>query len=330
MNVVSHDRINLITDAKMPFLSQALDPKQVQKQFSQTLPIAKNTQLQRIQVIRHKQGRRCLIEYDLINQQKQTITLIGKIRAKGTDLHSYHLQQALRQTGFTEDSADGIAVPEPIGVIPKWHMWLQRKVSGAIATQALLQPNGITLAQRIAEAAHKLHQANIPPHRRHTSSDELRILQERIPLVMQDHPEWKARLERVLEFCKELTQTIPEPKRCGIHRDFYPDQVIVNGDRLYLIDLDLYCESNPAIDIGNFIGHIKEQSLREFGDSEQLSEHEIALKERFFQLAGNEFQPAIESYITLTLVRHIHISTLFPERRPFTEALLSLCEKRLF
>jgi hypothetical protein len=31
----------------------------------------------------------------------------------------------------------------------------------------------------------------------------------------------------------------------------------------------------------------------------------------------------------LTLVRHIFLSTRFPERRPWTEPLLDLCEERL-
>src|SRR2546426_9353652 len=38
--------------------------------------------------------------------------------------------------------------------------------------------------------------------------------------------------------------------------------VIVNGERLFLLDFDLYCEGDPALDIGNFLGHITEQSLR--------------------------------------------------------------------
>lgn len=329
MDVLNRDRITQPIDAKMPFLPEALDPEQVQQQFSQSLAIAKNAQVQRIQLIRHKLGRRCLIEYDLRDQQGKIMTLIGKIRAKGTDVRSYEVQQALYQSGFREDSADGIAVPEPLGVIPEWQMWIQRKVSGTVATQLLLEPNGSMLAKRIAEAAHKLHQSNVPARRRHTMSDELKILQERIPLVLQDHPQWQARLTRVLAACQQLGQITPEHKRCGIHRDFYPDQVIVSGDRIYLIDLDLYCESNPAIDVGNFIAHIKEQSLRIFGDPHRLMSCETALKERFMQLSGHELQTAIESYITLTLVRHIYISTQFPERRAFTEALLNLCEQRL-
>jgi len=160
-------------------------------------------------------------------------------------------------------------------------------------------------------------------------SDELRILHERIPLVTQQYPQWEKRLERIIEASNHLGENTPEPKCCGIHRDFYPDQVIINNSRLYLIDLDLYCEGNPALDIGNFIGHIQEYSLRTFGNSQVLQEYENVLAERFIQLTSDKFLTAIQSYTTLTLVRHIHISTQFAERRHFTEALLNLCEQRL-
>jgi thiamine kinase-like enzyme len=329
MTVFVSDRFNSVTDLKMPFLSAALDPLEVQQRFTQYLPIVENAQLQKIQVIRHKPGRRCLIEYELLNNHGQTITLIGKIRAKGTDFNSYELQKSLWQKGFADDSADGISVPQPVGIIPEWQMWLQRKVQGAFATQFLTQTNTSFLAKRIAEVAHKLHQTNISPRRSHTMSDELRILNERIPLVMQQYPEWKKRLEQILAASNYLGENTPEQKHCGIHRDFYPDQVIINGSRLYLIDLDLYCEGNPAIDIGNFIAHIKEYSLRILGNSEALSDWETALTEKFIQLTSEEFKTSIESYVTLTLVRHIYISTQFLERRFSTETLLNLCEQRL-
>ncbi|MBE9198520.1 phosphotransferase [Nodularia sp. LEGE 06071] len=314
----------------MPFLSAAIDRLQVEECFSRCLVKAQNMHLQKIEVIRHKPGRRCLIEYEFIHDSGEIMTLIGKVRAKGTDYHSYELQKSLWDAGFADDSDDGISVPEPVGIIPEWQMWLQRKVEGDIATRFLTQNNNnILIAKRIAEVAHKLHQTNIPPRRSHTMSDELRILHERLPLVIQQYPEWQARLEKILEKCDHLGQNTPEAKPCGIHRDFYPDQVIIHNSRLYLIDLDLYCEGNPALDIGNYIGHIKEYSLRTFGNSEALHECEKTLTQTFLQLTKDKSPLAIETYTTLTLVRHIQISTQFPERRPFTPALLNLCEQRL-
>ncbi|MBD2344556.1 phosphotransferase family protein [Anabaena subtropica] len=317
------------SDEKMPFLADAVDRVRVEECFEGCLDIAKNCRVQNVRVIRHKLGRRCLIEYELINNAGEIITLIGKVRAKGTDFHSYELQKSLWESGFADDSPDGISVPEPVGIIPEWQMWLQRKVEGVTATQLLSQANGILPAKLIAEAAYKLHQVNIIPRRSHTMSDELRILHERIPLVMEQYPQWQARLKRILAASDDLGEKTSELKCCGIHRDFYHDQVIINNSRLYLIDLDLYCIGNPAVDIGNFIAHLQEYSLRTFGNSQALQEYANILTTRFIQLTGDEFLPAIEAYTTLTLVRHIHISTLFIERRLFTERLLHLCEQRL-
>jgi hypothetical protein len=365
------DPFNVAADPKMPFVARAIDPLNVHQQFTKCLshissltnvettplsspllrgetsslpllrgglgwgqtPISKNINLCAIRVIRHKPGRRCLIEYDLEienpDASSQVITLIGKVRAKGTDTNSYQLQQSLWNAGFSDNSEDCISVPEPIGIVPEFQMWLQRKVPGEIATKLLAKQNGIALAKRITEASHKLHQAGIPPKRRHTIADELRILHERLPMVAQIYPHLQKRLEQVLEACEQLGAATPEAQLLGIHRDFYPDQVIVDGNRLYLLDLDLYCEGNPGLDIGNFIGHITEQSLRTLGSPDALAEQEVALEERFVELSGEANRAAIHSYTTLTLVRHIYISTQIAERRPFTEALLELCEQRL-
>ncbi|WP_088889702.1 phosphotransferase [Leptolyngbya ohadii] len=324
----------------MPWLIRAIDPLFVQQQFDQCLPFAlKQAQLCEVRVIRYKPGRRCLIEYDVkvndaanhtaIDSDSQTITLIGKVRAKGIDTNSYQLQQALWNTGFSEKSEDDISVPEPIAIIPNLQMWLQQKVPGTIATHLLPQPGGIALAQRIAEAVHKLHSANIPPRRRHTMTDELNILRDRLTQVMQQYPQWETRLERLLDACYRLGAATPKPNSCGIHRDFYPDQIIVSGSRLYLLDLDLYCEGDPSLDIGNFIGHLIEQGIRTFGNADALQDRSIALEETFVQLSGTATRAAIRAYTALTLVRHIFLSQQFVERRPFTEQILQCSEQLL-
>jgi hypothetical protein len=323
-------------DGRMRFLLQALDHREVQRRFQDIAPHfagGGQLQVQGIRVTRYKPGRRCLIEYDVQLPQSdspcEVITLIGKARAKGADRKTHRLLAALWRAGLRANGQDDVYVPEPIGVIPEFHMWLQRKVSGVTATRLLAESAGTLLAQRIAEAIHKVHETSVPTHRRHTMADELRILHDRLPLVAKANPHWAGRIGRILVACDRLGDATPEPRYCGIHRDFYADQVIVDGPRLRLVDFDLYCEGDPGLDIGNFRGHLIEQSLRTLGSAEALADRDNALVERFVNLSGEGSRASLSAYTTLTLVRHIYLSTLAPERRPFTKALLELSERRL-
>lgn len=341
------DPFNAMYDPALPTLGLALDPVEARHQLKHHLPrLAGETakfRVKAIHVVKHKPSKRCVVEYELRVQSPglpaRTEMLFAKVRAKRFGKEGYRLQEKLWQAGFHSQSDDGISVPEPIGVIPRFQMWLQRKVNGTTATHLLSQPEGVELAGRIAEVIHKLHLAQVPTERRHGMTDELRILHECLAKVAQQKPELSKRLERIASACGDLGGALPEPRVCGIHRDFYPAQVIVASEpadsrtasskRLYLIDFDLYCLGDPALDVGNFIGHMIEQGLREFGEASALAKQEQALEDRFVALEGEAMRTAVSVYTTLTLVRHVYLSTQAMHRESFTVPLLELCERRL-
>jgi phosphotransferase family enzyme len=331
------DPFGVAGDPQMPSLGPALNPAEAQGQFDHCLQRLAGehgfVRLRQIRVTRYKPAQRCLIEYTVEVERPdsvpETVIIIGKVRSQHRAKVGYRLLDWLWNAGFAADSTDAISVPEPIGVVKDFQMWLQRKVSGCVATELLAGPGGVALAQRIAQAAFKLHRAGVPTKRRHAMADELRILRKWLPTVAHVDSIRTERIERLLDACDRLAANTPEPITCGIHRDFYADQVIVDGERLYLVDFDLYCEGDPGLDIGNFLAHVTEQSLRTFGDSEALVDVEKAMQERFVELSGEATRSSVRAYATLTLVRHVYLSTLKPERRPFTRALLELCEERL-
>lgn len=337
MNIEVTDSFGVTNGAKPPFLARALDPSEVRRQLEACLRprigAAGSLHLLALRVVRHKPGRRALVEYDVRVERGgaavETSTLLGKARARGLDERVFQLQAALWKNNFGPDSADGICVPEPVGVIPDFQMWLQRKVPGVPATRLLERADGAPLAARIAKAAWKIHRLGVPTVRRHTIVDELRILHEYLGPLMSERPDLADRLKRVLAACDRLGAAMPRTAPRTIHRDFYPDQVLVTGARLYLLDFDLYCEGDPALDIGNFLGHVTEQSLRAAGDANALRDVEEAFEESYIELAGRRARAAVRAYATLSLVRHIFLSTQFAERQHLTETILELCERRL-
>jgi Ser/Thr protein kinase RdoA (MazF antagonist) len=329
---IVEDRFDAAADPHMPFVRDALDPTDVRRRLA---PLAIGIsgaehpiRLRAIRVTRYKPHRRCMIAYDLA-AVGGSVTLLGKVRAKRTDRTTCRLIEVLRQAGFGEDATDGIHLPRPVGIVSAWQAWLQEKAPGAPATSLFAGPQRLQLARRIAEAIHKLHRAEAPSRRCHSADDEMRILNERLNEVARIRPAWSRRLERIAQACGRLAASLPASRICGIHRDFYPDQVLVNEEQIYLLDLDLYCRGDPALDLGNFCAHLVEQALRTLGHPAALSDAEGSLVDRYLELSGRPVRRAIEAYTTLSLARHIFISTRFPDRAPRTARLMELCEDRL-
>jgi aminoglycoside phosphotransferase (APT) family kinase protein len=319
-DVPVHDPFGVADDPRMPFLAATLDPTGMTRRLRSGCGAGR---LRAVRVARYKPGRRCVIEYDL-DADGGPVTVVGKVRAKGADRTADAVLRALRTAGL----ADGdVCVPEPLGVVEDLRMTLQRKVPGVPVGRLL--GDGPGLGRRVAAAAHRVHAAGVPSSRSHTMADELRILGERLTALGTERAEWADRLDRVMVGCERLADRVPATEPCGVHRDFHPGQLLADGGRVYVLDFDLYCLGDPAVDAGNFLGHLTEEAVRSFGGPDGLCGHEAALEEEFLRLAGARRRPAVRAYAALTLARHVSISTQFADRRPFTGRLLELCEERL-
>jgi hypothetical protein len=320
----------------MPFLASALDLEEMAARFSgelRGLGLSDRVHVPRASVMRYKPGRRCLIAYDIAaNGPSETVrelAVVGKVRARGADVATHRVMRHLWKAGFGGGAADEIRIPEPLGLVPAIHMGVQRKVAGVPVGEILEGPQGIQIAPRVAEAVYKLHGANVPTQRRHSVEDEIQILRDRLGSVAEALPGWRRRIDKLIDGCVQMAAQVDTTLRCGIHRDFYSDQVLADGDRLYLLDLDLYCEGHPALDVGNFAAHIDEQSLRRYGDIGRLAGIKEALIERYLELSGATTRNDIDVFAALSLTRHVAISRQFAERQRMTESLLEVCEDRI-
>ena len=327
------DPFAIDSDPALLHAAEALDPVAVARAFELAkFPIENlsGDRLRAIRVTRHKPGRRCVIEYDLAAAgDSPEMTLIGKIRRQRSGRSAFELSRAFTVNGFHGTVKDGVSVPDAIAYVKQLGLWLQRKVPGQEATELLVTPAGPRLAEGIAEAAFKIHRSNVPVRRVHGMDDEIQILESCLDRVGLAYPAWKSRLWRLQLFAERLAQTLGSRDLCGIHRDFYADQIIVDGNRLWLLDFDLYCQGDPALDIGNFIGHVTELGLRLYGYPKALAAVERAMEDRYVALAGESMRYPIRVYSLLTLLRHIYISTLHESRQHTTEWLITLCELRL-
>jgi Ser/Thr protein kinase RdoA (MazF antagonist) len=322
--------------ALAPLVAPALDRGKAADLFGQAFSEERGhrcrVDVMRARIVRHKQGRRCLIEYELKLRSDtgvEQLAAIGKVRAKSLDRNTYDVVRWLHRHGFGDDSLDEVYVPEPLCAVPALNMWLQRSIKGTPLTAHIEHTPNADLFRRVAEAAAKVHCSRVDPARRHSMTDELDILQRRLDLVAMEIPELAPRLRRLLEECRATAMGIEPPIPRPIHRDFYADQVLVAGGSLYLLDFDLCCLGDPALDIGNFVAHLTELALRRHGDATTFARCERAVHERFVELEGPAAGSRAEVYAALTLARHIHISHSMAARNKIVLPLLELCEHRV-
>lgn len=317
------DLTALLEDRALPFVLTALDTSGISTRLGYEVTSA--------EVIRYKPGKRVLIRY-----QSSRGPLLGKLRAGHRPATQFKLAQELRRAGFTEHAADGISVPQPVAAIDDLSMWVQRWVPGSSMTAALCVADpgaSRALGARASAAARKVHRTNVASRRRHSVTDELGILHDRLGRVALDNPHWRPSIGRILRGCDTLALLVTDRPRCGIHRDFYPDQLLVDGSAVVLVDFDLYCEGDPALDIGNFAAHVIELGVRHH----MAASAHAAVTEAVgsYLAAGGSGAPraddarAIEVYTTLSLARHVALSRTLPDRSHTTGLLIGLVEERL-
>jgi Ser/Thr protein kinase RdoA (MazF antagonist) len=320
LEATSSRSVHAVTiDPAIQSLAPALDRRAAEAAL-RALPALSvaDVRVRSVRVLRHKRGRRCVVEYELSSNDGGALTVLGKVRAKGADERTHLVESALRE--------EGVPIPEPLGVVPELGMRVQRKVPGVPATSLLPQPEGVSLSRRIADAIHAVHVAPLVPSRRHGIDDELRILEIRLSEIARSRPAWEFRVEQLFRACAELASHLETVPDVPIHRDFYPDQVLVDGEKIWLLDFDLFCAGDPALDAGNFSAHLIEQGIRFAGEAPGLDRAAAAFEDRFAELSGENARRRARIHTVLSLARHVSLSLEIPGRAPFASAVLEKCE----
>lgn len=283
-----------------------------------------------VEIKRLKEGRRALLEIQArimeVSGKQVPVTLYGKVRFKGVDEKTFYLNAYLFENGFDAGSIDGISVPQPVALVPQVHMGLFVKANGQTVINHLTGPQREYYARKIVRVLFKLNRSRCPLHKKHTIEDELNILDRRMSTLLHQFPQWVNRLLYLKYQYRNIIKLLEKTSDVPIHRDFYHDQILINDLRLYLLDLDTCSLGDPALDLGNFLGHLHEHAVRNPDFLVNYQPVEDAMLEEFKECYPQMLPQQIRIYIFLTLVRHISISSQIPQRQWATERILTLCE----
>ncbi|MCA9187937.1 MAG: aminoglycoside phosphotransferase family protein [Pirellulaceae bacterium] len=324
----------VVRDSQIPWLEEMLDLSKVRRRWTTGVEggsCASWRAPDAAALLRHKPGRRCLIEYRWLDNgrpEPKKPVLLGKVRARGLDLRTYNLQRELSDRYGHRLAAAGMTLPKPFGLVPTWNMWLQEKMPGISPWDLLDNDWSPILATRIAMAVAALHCLPIDCGREHRASHELDILLSRL-LPMAARSEHKHKIVHILQRCEAIVDAIPDVPPQLIHRDFYPDQVLVDGPNIVFLDFDLAAMGDGQLDIGNFIAHLIEWNLRRGKPANASQSFSDALVNAYCMIMPAATARVIHAYVVLSLARHIELSTRLPGRGHTTVPLIHLVTAKL-
>lgn len=161
------------------------------------------------------------------------------------------LQQLWDRTGTGEA---GFTVGRPITYLSGLRTLVQEEVSGTPLKDILLQQNEAILAvRRVASALASLHLSHVVPPRRRGLKLERALLEEAGPLLRSARPHLGPEIEEIVgALLADLKEVPPAPT----HGDLKLHHILLDDDRLYLLDLDFFARADPILDVANILAQL--------------------------------------------------------------------------
>ncbi len=329
---------NLLRDPALPGLAQALQP---QAMTSRLAPLAsllegedsaspEGWQVVEVEILKHTPGRRCALGYTLLGPRGRR-RLFGKILSGGRGTRIFKIMDEIA----VAIPRDLLLIPRPVGHLPDLRLLVTEYLDGEPLAPPLYGKKPQAAARRMAGVLATLHGCAAPLVRSWSARRELANTVEWLARSPLGAPPSSGRAKAVLQTLERRAALLPEVQEKPVHRDFYAEQVWDCHGRSALLDLDDARLGDPALDVGNFLAHLKLRSLQfpsaasgcERGRPAFLEEYES----RRVRAADEEgFRQRVAFYEAASLLRLSGVYSLrerWADRLPWM--LLDSCEAGL-
>jgi hypothetical protein len=179
----------------------------------------------------------------------------NEVRAEQT----HRVLRALWDKAGGEGDTDFIGA-RPIAYLSGHRTLLQEEVPGTPLLDLLLhrEHEAVPAIRRAARALASLHLGHVDTPRRHSLRDEVADLEGSGEILKWACPHLRPDIENVIDAVVARLQEVPP---APTHLDFAFDHIMVEGDRLALIDLDSLAEADPVLDVAIVLSHLTNYSL---------------------------------------------------------------------
>ena len=260
-------------DPKLPWLAQASDTNLMRARFTDLLAsLGQTEEIEAFEVVtvRYKPGNHCVFRYELTTASGRQV-FYGKLFSEDGDWLTETLEEAYRASQRLFDMP---SIPRPLAYWPDVRLMIQPAVAGGVEFRNFsfdsfqeIDLREAWMRQAGASTA-ALHAAQIPGGKLRTFQDELKGLEEYTSMMKRVHPRLELRFRQLIDELAEIASNLVESPPVTSHGALRTDQFIIQGDRLVMIDMDSFCRSNPARDLGNFLAYMCWKAIRQPEHSE--------------------------------------------------------------
>jgi Phosphotransferase enzyme family len=191
---------------------------------------------------------------------------------------AYQVLQALWERANA--GGEGFTVGRPMAYLESLHALVQEEAPGASLQQILLAGSDTAAAAcKVARTLAVFNREDLATTRRHSREDEIADLKRVGALLEWACPRLRTEVEAIVSaVAKDLEDVPPGPT----HRDLKPDHILLDGDRLALIDLDWFTGADPVLDPAALLATISSMPFRFPVSHDRVQMAARALAEEYF------------------------------------------------
>jgi aminoglycoside phosphotransferase (APT) family kinase protein len=260
----------------------------------------------RPEVLSYKPGSRCTIRYHLTYPPEQAgegwpTTVIAKTyRKESKGRNAYEGMVALWRSPLAH--SDAAAIAEPLALIPEQKVMVQGPVAGDRSLEDVLKsalktgdPAALaeveSLMRRAGAGLAAFHRSGARHGATVTLDDRYDEIASLIARLLIPVPELAGAAEPLLAALRAHAAELPADMVVPTHGTFSPEQVLLDGGHVGLIDFDDFSMAEPGLDVGLFLAAIRDIGMGGV-DSDNPAERQarLALLDRIGEAFQSEYE----------------------------------------
>lgn len=264
----------------LPLLTDLLDPERARSLLERALVSApQGRQGPRIaaarpRVMRHDPGLRCTVLYELdyAAGTAPTGVVVAKTYADDRGRTAFDGMRALWSSGLARSGT--VALAEPLAYVPELRLLVQGPVPEERSLDGLLrstlrdpEPAAVAEVSRFlagtAAALAAIHDCGAIAGEPWTLERELESVCALVERLARHVPALPAAVMPLLTRVAEIAVRHPAGSPRPSHGTFRPDQVLLHGDAVGVVDFDGFCQAEPAFDVARFRSGIRDCGMRD-------------------------------------------------------------------